>query len=455
MPSFYIKTYGCQMNEQDSRQVSKMLVDRGYCLVENEEEADVILLNTCSVREMAEQKAIGKMGMLRKLRYDRPRLILGYLGCMAQIRGDGLLNISPHIDLVVGTRKIHRVAEYVDAIFRRSQQARMDDERLPIVEVGEEQGTSTNSLNQAHTSKQSRATAFVSIMQGCNMHCAFCIVPQTRGSERSRSMEEIVEEVQMLVDEGVLEVILLGQIVNFYGRHSFKKVDNKSPFVQLIERIHRIKGLERIRFISPHPIGFQQDLIDCFARLPKLMEHVHLPLQSGSDRILRSMRRGYTVSTYLRLVEKLRAARPNLAISTDIIVGFPGETEEDHLATKEVYRTAGFDHAFIFRYSPRRATRASAMEQQVAEEAKETRNQDLLHLLRVTSARKLSACVGTRMEILCEGPSKTNPSRFSGRTRTNQLVVFDGSNRHVGQIFDVLITGSSASTLYGDPALSL
>jgi len=443
------------MNEQDSRQVSGMLVARGYRLVENEEEADVILLNTCSVREMAEQKAIGKMGMLRKLRHDRPRLILGYLGCMAQVRGDELLNISPHVDLVVGTQKIHRVAEYVDTIFRRYQQARMDDERLPIVDVSEEQDPPTGALSHTHTSKRRQATAFVSIMQGCNMHCAFCIVPQTRGAERSRSVEEIVEEVQMLADKGILEVILLGQIVNFYGRHLLKKVGNKTPFVQLIERIHQIEGLERIRFISPHPIGFRQDLIDCFARLPKLMEHVHLPLQSGSDRVPKSMRRGYTVAAYLRLVERLRTAKPNLALSTDIIVGFPGETEEDYLATKQVYQAVDFDHAFVFRYSPRQATSASTMEQQVPEDIKEARNRDLLRLLRITSARKLSACVGTRMEILCEGPSKTNPSLFSGRTRANQLVIFDGSNRHIGQVFDVLITGSSASTLYGDPVLSL
>ncbi|QQY10838.1 MAG: tRNA (N6-isopentenyl adenosine(37)-C2)-methylthiotransferase MiaB [Candidatus Xiphinematobacter sp.] len=457
MPNLYIKTYGCQMNEQDSRQVSEMLMARGYCLVKNEEEADVILLNTCSVREMAERKAIGKMGMLRKLRYKRPRLILGYLGCMAQIRGAELLNISPYVDLVVGTQKTHRVAEYVDTIFRRLQQARIDDERLPIVEVGEEQDPPISTLSHTRRTptKQQRVTAFVSIMQGCNMHCAFCIVPKTRGSEKSRSMKEVVEEVQTLVDEGVSEVILLGQIVNFYGRHSLQKVDNKTPFVQLIERIHQIEGLERIRFTSPHPIGFQKDLIDCFARLPKLMEHVHLPLQSGSDRILKSMHRGYTVATYLRLVEKLRAVRPDLAISTDLIVGFPGETEEDHLATQEVYRAAGFDHAFIFRYSPRKATSASAMQQQVSEDIKEARNRDLLHLLHVTSERKLATRVGTRMEILCEGPSKTNPSRFKGRTRTNQPVIFDGSNRHVGRIFDVLITGSSASTLYADPALSL
>lgn len=437
------------MNEQDSKQVSSMLVSRGYRLVASEEEADIILLNTCSVRETAEQKAIGKMGMLRSLRRRRPHLILGYLGCMAQVRGTELLKTSPHVDLVIGTQKMHRVADHVDALLRRYK-IRMHDERLPIVEIDEEPELQYT----IPTSEQRQSTAFVSIMQGCNMHCAFCIVPQTRGFERSRSIGSVIDEVQALVDKGVLEVTLLGQIVDFYGRRTLKRVNNKSPFVQLIERLHQIKGLERIRFTSPHPIGFQQDLIDCFAQLPKLMEHVHLPLQSGSDRILKLMRRGYTVASYLKVVEKLRAARPDIAISTDIIVGFPGETEEDHLATRRIYQTVGFDHAFVFRYSPRQATAAAAMEGQVSEETKVSRNQDLLQLLRSVSAKKLSACVGTSMEVLCESPSKS-PNRFIGRTRTNKLVVFKASKRHIGTILSVLITGSSASTLYGEPVLSL
>lgn len=439
------------MNERDSEQVMQMLVAKGYRMVEREADADVILLNTCSVRDMAEQKAIGKMGMLRKLRKNRPHLVLGYLGCMAQARGNELLQTSPHADLVVGTQKFHRVAEYVDQLLLRRQEMRMDNERLPIVDVGEETGS--QSTIRDHSADGHQATAFVSIMQGCNMHCAFCIVPRTRGSERGRSIEEIVEETQTLVHRGVREVTLLGQIVNLYGRHEFEKKDGKSPFVQLIERLHELEGLERIRFTSPHPIGFRNDLIECFAQLPKLMEHVHLPLQSGSDRILKLMRRGYTADSYLKLVEKLRATRAGIAITTDVIVGFPGETEEDYLATRELCQAASFDNAFIFRYSSRRDTLAAAMEEQISEDTKEARNQDLLRIINANCEAKLAACAGTRMEILCEGASKTNANRLSGRTRTNKIVVFEGSERQIGQIFEVLITRSSSSTLYGDPVV--
>ncbi len=451
MPNVYIKTYGCQMNERDSEQVAQMLIVRGHRIVTNETDADVILLNTCSVRDMAEQKAIGKMGMLRKLRRNRPHLVLGYLGCMAQARGAELLKVSPHADLVVGTQKFHRVAEYVDELLLRRQEMRMDVERLPIVDIDEEEGS--QSTIRDHTPEGRETTVFISIMQGCNMRCAFCIVPRTRGSERARSIEEIVKEVEGLIAQGIREVTLLGQIVNLYGRHEFEKVDGKSPFVQLIERLHQLEGLERIRFTSPHPIGFREDLIESFARLPKLMEHVHLPLQSGSDRILKLMRRGYTANQYLKIVEKLRVARPEIAITTDVIVGFPGETEEDYQATRETCQTVGFDNAFIFRYSPRKETIAAAMEQQIPEEIKEKRNQDLLQLINANCETKLATCVGTRMEILCEGLSKTNPNRLSGRTRTNKIVVFEGSERHVGQIFEVLITKSSYNTLYGDPVV--
>ncbi|PWU11976.1 MAG: tRNA (N6-isopentenyl adenosine(37)-C2)-methylthiotransferase MiaB [Verrucomicrobia bacterium] len=451
MPNVYIKTYGCQMNERDSEQVAQMLVSRGHRMVTSETEADVILLNTCSVRDMAEQKAIGKMGMLRKLRRTRPHLVLGYLGCMAQARGAQLLNVSPHADLIVGTQKFHRVADYVDELLARRQEIRMDDERLPIVDTDEEAGS--QSTIRDHSAEGGVITAFISIMQGCNMRCAFCIVPRTRGSERARSIEEIVKETEGLIDRGVREITLLGQIVNLYGRHEFEKVDGKSPFVQLLERLHQLNGLERIRFTSPHPIGFREDLIESFACLPKLMEHVHLPLQSGSDRILKLMRRGYTAQQYLKLVEKLRAARPGIAITTDVIVGFPGETEEDYQATREICQTVGFDNAFIFRYSSRKETIAADMEQQIPEEVKENRNQDLLCLINANCEAKLENHVGTQVEILCEGPSKTNPSRLSGRTRTNKIVIFEGSERHIGQIFKVFITKSSSNTLYGDPAI--
>jgi len=451
MPGVYIKTYGCQMNERDSEQVSKMLVERGYRMVEAEGEADVILLNTCSVRDMAEQKAIGKMGMLRKLRKTRPHLVLGYLGCMAQARGESLLQTSPHVDLVVGTQKFHRVADYVHDLLQSRQHELIDDVRRPIVDTDEEPGSQSTIREQELEAGQ--VTAFVSIMQGCNMHCAFCIVPQTRGSERGRPIAEIVTEVRSLAERGVKEVTLLGQIVNLYGRHEFPKVDGKSPFVQLLEAVCAVDGIERVRFTSPHPIGYRDDLIEAFSRLPKLVEHVHLPLQSGSDRILKIMRRGYTAEKFQKLAERIRAARPGMAITTDIIVGFPGETDEDFQKTRDLCEAVSFDNAFVFRYSPRQNTPAATMEAQISEELKETRNQELLEVVNRHVAAKLDALVGTEVEILCEGASRHNTERLSGRTRTNKIVVFEGAPRHIGQIFPVKITRASGSTLYGDPAI--
>src|ERR1043166_5228833 len=332
MPKFFIKTYGCQMNERDSGQVAHSLLARGYLQTWNEAEADVVLLNTCSVRDMADQKALGKMGMLGRISKERPHVVFGFLGCMAQARGESLLKNLPHVDLVVGTQKFHRVADYVDDAFERKRNRAMDDPRFSIVDVEEEVGSQSTINDQQLAPRQ--ASAFVSIMQGCNMHCTFCIVPQTRGAERSRTIDEIVTEVRDLVARGVKEVTLLGQIANLYGRHEFARIDNKSPFVQLPEAVHAVEGLERLRFTSPHPIGFRHDLIGAIERLPKLAEHVHLPVQSGSNKILKAMHRTYTAEKYVDLVGRLRAARPGIAITTDIIVGFPGETETDYEQTR-------------------------------------------------------------------------------------------------------------------------
>jgi tRNA-2-methylthio-N6-dimethylallyladenosine synthase len=285
------------------------------------------------------------------------------------------------------------------------------------------------------------------------MHCTFCIVPTTRGPERGRPIQEIVDEARTLVGGGIKEVTLLGQIVNLYGRHEFPKKDGKSPFVQLLEALHEVDGLERIRFTSPHPMGFRKDLVECFARLPKLMEHVHLPLQSGSNRILKAMHRPYTADVFRKLVADLRASKPGIAVSTDIIVGFPGETEQDYRATRDLAEEIGFDGAFVFRYSKRGDTPASTMEDQIPEDLKEYRNQDLLSVVNASASRHLEACVGTRQQILCEGPSRNDPTRLAGRTRTNKIVILDGGGRFHGQIFDVTITSASASTLYGDPAI--
>ena len=468
MPKFFIKTYGCQMNERDSEQVAHSLVARGYERVGHESEADVVLLNTCSVRDMADQKALGKMGMLGQLAKEKPHMVFGFLGCMAQARGGELLKGLPHVDLVVGTQKFHRIAEYVDELIKKKNgRARspgaphraMDDLRFSIVDIEEEASSQSTIRDQQLTLRQ--ATAFVSIMQGCNMHCTFCIVPQTRGAERSRSMGEIVAEVRDLVSRGVKEITLLGQIVNLYGRHEFPKVDNKSPFVQLLESIHEVEGLERLRFTSPHPIGFRNDLVDAIPRLPKLAEHVHLPLQSGSNKILNAMHRAYTAEKYLDLVERIRRARDGVAITTDIIVGFPGETDEDYRQTRDLVEEIEFDNAFVFRYSPRRGTPAAKILQQIDERLKEERNQDLLEVVNKSNRRILERLVGSHVEVLCEGPSKTNSARLMGRTRTNKIVVFphspkrhpDESDELVGELLNVRIERANGFSLYGMPLL--
>ena len=468
MPKFFIKTYGCQMNERDSEQVAHSLVARGYERVGHESEADIVLLNTCSVRDMADQKALGKMGMLGRLAKERPHMVFGFLGCMAQARGASLLNDLPHVDLVVGTQKFHHVADYVDELIaKKNGRARppdaphpaIDDLRFSIVDVEEE--ASSQSTIREQQLKPRQATAFVSIMQGCNMHCTFCIVPQTRGAERSRSIEEIVAEVRDLVSRGVKEVTLLGQIVNLYGRHEFPKADNKSPFVQLLEAVHGVEGLERLRFTSPHPIGFREDLIEAISRLPKLAEHVHLPLQSGSNKILKAMHRAYTAEKYVELVRRIRRARDRIAITSDIIVGFPGETEDDYKQTRDLVEEIEFDNAFVFRYSPRRDTPAAKMPDQIDEQLKEERNQDLLEVVNKSNRRILELLVGNQVEVLCEGPSKTNRARLMGRSRTNKIVVFPPPKQRptgqsedlTGKLVNVRIERANGFSLYGMPLL--
>ena len=445
MPKFFIKTYGCQMNERDSEQVARSLIDRGYAPAASEAEADIVLLNTCSVRDMAEQKALGKMGMLGRLAKERPGMVFGFLGCMAQARGAELLRATPHLDLVVGTQKFHRVADYVEELVARKRA--IDDPRFSIVDTANEAGSQETIRD--HTLRPQQAAAFVSIMQGCNMHCTFCIVPRTRGVERSRSIAAIVREVRALVDRGVKEVTLLGQIVNLYGRHEFPKVGDKSPFVRLLEAVHDVDGLERLRFTSPHPTGFRPDLIRALRDMPKVCEHVHLPLQSGSNRILKAMHRTYTAEKYLRLVEQIRATRSEIAITTDVIVGFPGETEEDYEMTRALVERVQFDNAFVFRYSMRSGTPATEMAGQLDEQVKEWRNHDLLSVVDRSAKQANERLVGETVEILCEGPSKTNPARLTGRTRGNKIVVFAGSTADVGQLVDLRITHSTGFSLSG------
>lgn len=429
------------MNERDSEAVAAMLRDRGYGITGSEGEADIVLLNTCSVRDLAEQKAIGKMGTLARVKKQKPQLILGYMGCMAQSRGDELLK-NPAVNLVIGTQKFHKIADYLDDMELRAP--------YQIADVAAEAGSeSTIKDHVLGTNGDRQVTAFVSIMQGCDMYCTFCIVPYTRGTERSRPIAEIVDEVRRLVDHGVREVTLLGQIVTSYGR----KDSGKSAFAKLLAAVHDVPGLERLRFTSPHPKGFSDDLVQAYRDLPKLCEHAHLPVQSGSNRLLKAMNRGYTRESYLQIIEKLRAARPGLAITTDVIVGFPGETVEDFEQSAALMREVEFDQAYIFKYSTRRNTPAAEMPDQLPEEVKEERNRVLLDILDTRLLRKNEALVGQTVEILVEGPSNRKPYRMFGRTRTNKGVVFDGSERHKGQLLPVRIERATVVTLYGDPAI--
>ena len=447
MPSVFLKTYGCQMNERDSEQVLRQLQDRGYRPAASEKEADVILLNTCSVRDLAEQKALRKMGNLRALRKKNPAVVLGFLGCMAQRRGPSLEKDMKGVDLVVGTQKFHRVS----ALVEEARQARLGGRPRFLSEVGDEEGS--ESAIREHVLSPRQVTAFVSVMQGCDMHCSFCIVPTTRGKERSRPIIEIVEEVRRLVGDGIREVTLLGQIVNLYGRRIPVK-DGKSAFVQLLEQLEEIPGLDRIRFTSPHPRGMKPDLIGCYGRLHKLCEHLHLPVQSGSDRILKQMGRGYTAEQYLRIVDQVRRACPELGLTTDVIVGYPGETDSDFEATRQLMEQVDFDNGFIFRYSPREGTRATHEKaNEIPEKVKEERNQELLRLLDRRAQEKARQRVGSLAEILVEGPSRTNANRLTGRSRQNRPVVFEGSERHLGQVLQVRITESTGFTDYGDPAI--
>jgi tRNA-2-methylthio-N6-dimethylallyladenosine synthase len=459
MNRVHIKTYGCQMNERDSEAVAAMLRARGYRIVGSEDECDVMLLNTCSVREAAEQKAIGKAANITHRKKKNPDFVLGILGCMAQNRGAALLDQLPDVDLIVGTQKFHQVPDYLDNL-RAARDAGVPIAET-IVDIAEEAG-SQNTIKDhlapepgenAGDEVAPQINAFVSIQQGCNMDCAFCIVPKTRGDERSRPMDDIVAECRTLAARGVKEITLLGQIVTSYGRRDYTHTNGVSPFVQLLERVQEIDGIERIRFTSPHPRGFKDDLVEAYGRLSKLCEYVHLPMQSGSNRILKAMNRPYSRERYKEIVDALRAVRPDMYFSTDIIVGFPGETDEEFEQTRELFEACNYDMAYVFKYSIRSGTPAAGMGDQIPDEVKEHRNAVLLDILRKNSERRNAALLGTIEEVLVEGPDKTG-RRFTGRTRGNRVCIFDANPRLIGQLVPLKIDRGSVSTLYGELQLA-
>ena len=443
MRKVHIRTYGCQMNERDSEAVAALLALDGYEIVEDEATADVVLLNTCAVREAAETKAIGKARyLLERKNSGESALKIGIIGCMAQNRGRTLLGNLPGLDMVIGTQQIHHIPEFLDRLFAERDGAKA----RALVELAGEEGSQNAISGHAPGRK---VTAFVSIMQGCNMRCSYCIVPKTRGRERCRSIADIVAECRTLAASGTREVTLLGQIVTSYGRREIPAVDGKSPFVQLVEAVAAVDGIERIRFTSPHPRGFREDLADAFRRIPKLMPSVHLPVQSGSDRVLKAMNRPYTAEKYLEIVEMLRRAVPEISLSTDAIVGFPGETDEDFRATAELFEKVGFDMAYIFKYSPRPGAPLDAAKDDIPEEVKEARNTALLDIVGRSSLAHNERCVGRVEEVLVEGPAKRGEHRLMGRNPGARKVVFTGPESLVGSLVPVLIDKATVTTLEG------
>jgi tRNA-2-methylthio-N6-dimethylallyladenosine synthase len=425
MAKLHVITYGCQMNEYDSERVAGLLREHRYELTDNEADADLILVNTCAIREKAEDKVFSKLGELRALKAQRPELVLGVMGCMAQLQQGVVQKRAPYVDLVFGSPAVARVAELVERVRR---------ERRPVMETGEAPLVKIT----ARPPSASRLKAYVTVMEGCEKHCTFCVVPRTRGRERSHPPEAIVAEVQGLVADGCREVTLLGQTVNAYGRDLVPPTD----LAELFRRVNDVEGLARIRFTTSNPYNLTPKLIAAMREVPKVCEWFHLPLQSGSDRVLERMNRGYTRAQYLGLIDALREAVPDLALSTDLIVGFPGETEAEFEATLEMVERVQYDNVFVFRYSRRPGTPAAEMDEQIAEDVKARRNARLLEVVtRVTAARS-ARLAGQTVEVLVDGTSKRNQGELSGRTRCNRVVNFDGRGQAaVGDVVTVRVTG--------------
>ncbi len=436
----FIKTYGCQMNERDSEAGAAMFAARGHELVDHENLADVLIFNTCSVRDQAERKAVGKIGFMKKLKKERPELIIGVMGCMAQNRGEDLFRELPHIDFVLGTGQLHKLADIVESIAadRRSQ--------IAMLEPGKEVLTSLD----AHCNNSIFAS--IAITRGCNRFCSYCIVPYVRGREISREIPDIVAEAKELVKEGTREIMLLGQNVAAFGLGGDinPPAADHSPFADLLNELCRIEDLKRIRFTSPYPSYFNDKLIDTIAAQPKVCRSIHLPLQSGSDRILKAMNRHYTSGQYLEIVNKLRSKMPELTFSTDIIIGFPGETDEDFNATREMMQQVGYDMAYIFKYSPREGTLAAKTADSVPQEVKEQRNQVLLDDLAARTAEFNRRLLNTVQEVLVEGVSKRNQERWSGKNTQAKTVIFEPTpGLKAGDLVQVKINRVTAVSLFG------
>ena len=433
---FKIETWGCQMNAEDSEKLSGMLKRMNYKETEITEEADIIIYNTCCVRENAELKVYGNLGMLRKLKEKKPDLIIAVCGCMMQQKGmsEEIIKRFPYVDIIFGTHNSYKFTEYLN---------RVKVEGKSVIEVmNEEEGI----VEGIPIDRKSQVKAFVTIMYGCNNFCTYCIVPYVRGRERSRKPEDIENEIKELIKKGYKEITLLGQNVNSYGK-DFKSDLN---FTGLLRRVNNIEGLERIRFMTSHPKDLTQELIDVIAECDKVCEHIHLPVQSGSTRILNKMNRHYTREQYLDLVQRIKNRIPDAALTTDIIVGFPGETEEDFSDTISLVEEVGFDSAFTFIYSKRKNTPAYGYEDQVEESVKHERFNRLVEVVNRLSAEKNKAYDGRTVEVLVEDYSKNDKYKLMGRTRTGKLVNFTGDENSIGKLTDVKITQALSFSLNGE-----
>src|SRR5262245_46604025 len=437
MSKLHLITYGCQMNEYDSERVAGLLKHERYELTDRPEEADLILLNTCSIREKAEDKVFSQLGALKHLKRKRPDLIIGVMGCMAQLQKGRIQDRAPYVDLVFGSPAIARVVELIE----RAKQG-----RGPVLETGE---STLVKITARPEGGGLRLKAFVTVMEGCEKFCTFCVVPTTRGRERSHAPEVIVEEIRGLAATGCREVTLLGQTVNAYGRDLSPATD----LAALLERVNDIDGIERIRFTTSNPYNLTSRLIRAIRDLPKVCEYLHLPLQSGSDRVLERMNRGYTRACYLELIEELKETVPDLALSTDLIVGFPGETEADFEATVKAVERVRYDNVFAFRYSRRPGTPAADMAEQVPDEVKARRNSRILEVAERVGAERRRALEGRVMPVLVDGRSRKDPHEVTGRTRCNRVVNFDAHGRELmGRTVPVLVTRALPHSLRGELA---
>ncbi|GFZ29593.1 tRNA-2-methylthio-N(6)-dimethylallyladenosine synthase [Clostridium zeae] len=436
MDKYYIETWGCQMNEEDSEKLSGMLKRIGYERTEEKNDASIIIFNTCCVRENAENKVFGNLGALKALKAKKPELIIAICGCMMQQKdmADTVLSKFPYVDIIFGTHNAYKFPEYLNTVKQQG------------VQVKEIVNKEEQIVEGIPIDRKSDIKAFVTIMYGCNNFCTYCVVPYVRGRERSRKPEDIEKEIKELVAAGYKEITLLGQNVNSYGNG----LEEELTFAGLLRRINEIDGLERVRFMTSHPKDLTEDVIMAIKECDKLCEQIHLPVQSGSSRVLKEMNRSYTKEQYIELVKKIKKEIPDVAISTDIIIGFPGETEEDFNDTLDLVKEVEYDSAFTFIYSRRKYTPADRMENQISDEVKHARFNKLVDAINEIIAKKNSTYEGKTVEVLVEGTSKNDDNRLMGRTRNGKLVNFDGCKESVGKLVNVKITKAQSFSLVGE-----